>query len=220
MPQSHDASALPLDKTWECTVLRALTSASSISNRKSEMSSCSSSGVPPSICIFSPSGSSAQTAVLCWACARMVLQTGLSEARMNDVTDGSILNVLDGVTGLSQADTARRSCEGIRTGITHWSLICRTANKYYVYLDALFDPEVRSHCFPVLKKKHDHHAWNKKERIKQTSKETSFFLQQITKMRFIKTFAVVNFNEKSYLRAENVKKSIVQLLLHGFIEHL
>lgn len=133
------------------TVLHALTSASSISNRQSEVSSCSSSGVPPSICIFSPSSSSALTAALCWACARMVLQTWLSEARMNDVTDGSILNVLDGVTGLSQADTARRSCEGIKTGITHWSLICLTAKKYYVYLDALFDPEVRSHCFPVLK---------------------------------------------------------------------
>ena len=73
---------------------------------------------------------------------------------------------------------------------------------------------------PSSERKHDQCAWNKRERREQTSRETSFTLQQLTKMRFLKRFAVVNFKEKSYLRAENVKKSIVQLFLHGFIEHL
>lgn len=73
---------------------------------------------------------------------------------------------------------------------------------------------------PSSERKHDHCAWNKRERGEQTSRETSLTLQRITKMRFIKTFAVVNFTEKSYLWAENVKKSIVQLFLHRFIENL
>ena len=46
---------------------------------------------------------------------------------------------------------------------------------------------------PSSERKHDHRAWNRRERRKPTSRETSFTFQQITKIRFIKTFALLNF---------------------------